>query len=127
MVDTFHFGWGLLYGSDAVENLLSRPGARALCAGRSESSHSLCCPLPLVRHQPAVWLQVAAAFPAGRARRLAQPLAPSTPLAQTPAAPLAPDRAPPPPALPALGGQKNPRPLAPQVSPRSRASRAHHY
>src|SRR5437773_1274098 len=121
MVDSFHSASEWLYGWDAVENLLSFPGARALCTGRSEISPPLRRPLPPLRHQPPM------ALSAGRTRRLAQPLASAAPLAQTSAVPLATHRTATPPALSPLGRQKNSGPLAPQVSPRSLASRAHHH
>ena len=124
---TFHSASGPVCGTHAVENLLRQWRATPLRAGCSAIPPTLQPTVSCVRYQPDVWLPVAAALPAGRARRSAPALAPATHFAAAHTPALARRGAAPAQAASALGRQKDPCPPAAQVPPRSPARRAHDY
>lgn len=125
MGNSFHSAAAVfLHGPHAVENLLPHRRAHPFRPGRSETAQALRGALPGFWHQPAHGLQVAAALPAGGPPRLARPPAAPAPFPAAHFPAVAAVRAPAPPPLPALGRQKDPRPVAPQLSAGPPARRA---
>lgn len=127
MGNSFHFDVLYFYGAHAVENLFCRWRAGPLRAGRSETTQTLHRAVSDFRDQPTLWLQVARTLLPRRSLRSAQPFAPPASFAASHFGALATSGASPPPALPALGRKKDLPSLAPPISPRPSARRAHHH
>src|SRR5882672_3414595 len=124
MVDTFPFARGLFYGVDAVEKYFAPESTSSVCASRRHSGATFRCFVPRFWHQSTMWLQMDAALPPGWSRRFAQPLAAA---AHAPGQTQASGDSTIAPALPAVGRQKDSRPVAARFSPGALAHDAHHW